>query len=236
MVRRVVGYEGEGRHRRTIYADEGPARARAGGVLDALGSVTSGMVGLLAGGEGAGAIERRQITDAEAAARVRPGKAREVRMSVAPCPSASRVAPIEIPCPGCIHAPVCTYRAALEAFALDDVVLPAVVVRVTAIAFACAEFYAVPVLVSVPTGPARIPSEAEKPTNAERMAASRRRGAERHVRQCAEQRARGDDQATTRQRKSPETRERMRLAQLALAERRRAAKAAAAETPAGAAS
>ena len=76
MSSRVVGYEGEGRHRRAIRTDEGPnsAAVATGSVMaqvTALGllsvSAIRGVGDRLTGG--AGPIERRQITDAERAIR-----------------------------------------------------------------------------------------------------------------------------------------------------------------------
>lgn len=84
MSQRVIGYEGEGRHRRAIRTDEGPASATvdtgsvmaqvtARGLLSV--SAFRGVGERLTGG--AGPIERRQITDAERAVRAetRPGTA-----------------------------------------------------------------------------------------------------------------------------------------------------------------
>lgn len=73
MSKRVIGYEGEGRARRPIYADEGPSAASTG---DGLASVSRlGRLSALDIRETAGQIEfdntveRRQITAAERAAR-----------------------------------------------------------------------------------------------------------------------------------------------------------------------
>lgn len=66
MSRHVIGYEGEGRARRPVYADEGPSSAAAlGDPVAAVGRLSTDA--LIPQG-GAGPVERRQVTEAERAA------------------------------------------------------------------------------------------------------------------------------------------------------------------------
>ena len=79
MAQKIVGYAGEGKARRAVYADEGPARGRVGGPggnpLSRLGVADVPdrvLVGGLSPGEPGGAaarIERRQISEDERSAR-----------------------------------------------------------------------------------------------------------------------------------------------------------------------
>lgn len=69
MSRRIVGYEGEGRHRRPVYEDLGPARAGDVGGLAAAGRLSALDIRGTDRPEGAGPVERRLVTDAERAAR-----------------------------------------------------------------------------------------------------------------------------------------------------------------------
>lgn len=69
MSRRVIRYEGEGRRRRPVYADEGPASASALGIMAILGKGGMPNRELASPSGGAGPIERRQISEAEAAIR-----------------------------------------------------------------------------------------------------------------------------------------------------------------------
>jgi hypothetical protein len=65
VVRKVVGYTGEGRVRRPIYSDEGPASARVDGIA-AIGRLSAlDLRGVGAPIAGAGPVERRQISEAE---------------------------------------------------------------------------------------------------------------------------------------------------------------------------
>ncbi len=114
MSQKVIAYEGAGRTRRPVYADEGPASAAVatGSVMaqvTALGllSVTAirGVGERLTGG--AGPIERRQITDAERALRAetRPVPAHVPRQPgwngpLAVRPSVAQEAPVEKTVPG----------------------------------------------------------------------------------------------------------------------------------------
>lgn len=91
MSQRVIGYEGEGRQRRPVYADEGAASVRVDGVA-ALGVLSATQVrGTLAASGGAGPVERREITAAEIDAR----RVVEAR----PSPIAPRPAPAPRPQP-----------------------------------------------------------------------------------------------------------------------------------------
>jgi hypothetical protein len=67
--KRVIGYEGEGKHRRPIYEDLGPARAGDVSGLAAAGRLSALDIRGTDRPEGAGPVERRQITAAEMDAR-----------------------------------------------------------------------------------------------------------------------------------------------------------------------
>jgi DNA-binding CsgD family transcriptional regulator len=67
--RRIVGYEGEGKHRRPIYADEGPASAAASSPMAMHTRLVLPGREIGAPTGGAGPVERRQITEAERDAR-----------------------------------------------------------------------------------------------------------------------------------------------------------------------
>lgn len=93
MSQRVVRYEGEGRRRRPVYADEGPASASAHDPLASLERVSVLDVrgsGLPMGG--AGPVERRQITEAELALR-RPTPPAPPRPLFAPTPEIQEEGP-----------------------------------------------------------------------------------------------------------------------------------------------
>lgn len=69
MSQRVIRYEGEGRARRPVYADEGPASASSSGVLAEIGRLSVlGARGSVTPLGGAGEVERRQATEAQRAA------------------------------------------------------------------------------------------------------------------------------------------------------------------------
>ncbi len=67
MSQRVVGYEGEGRHRKPIYAPEGPATASASSPMAMLGRLA--LPGMSSPTGGAGPIERRFVAAAVSEAR-----------------------------------------------------------------------------------------------------------------------------------------------------------------------
>lgn len=71
MSRKLTGYTGEGKHRRGVYADEGPASVSASSPFAMHGRLSALQIPETAGEieMGAGRIERRQITDDERSAR-----------------------------------------------------------------------------------------------------------------------------------------------------------------------
>ena len=77
MSQRVVAYEGEGRQRRPVYADEGPSSAAARDPIAMHERLTIPGMGPTGG---AGPVERRQITEAE----------RAIRQEARPSPIAPR--------------------------------------------------------------------------------------------------------------------------------------------------
>jgi len=77
MSRRVVRYEGEGRQRRPVYADEGPSSAAA---HDPIAMHERLSIPGMGPSGGAGPVERRQITEAE----------RAIRQEARPSPIAPR--------------------------------------------------------------------------------------------------------------------------------------------------
>ena len=77
MSRRCVGYEGEGRNRRPVWADEGPASAAGTSPVAMHQRVAVPGQELTGPTGGAGAVERRQLYDAEND--VRAQQAREAR-------------------------------------------------------------------------------------------------------------------------------------------------------------
>lgn len=72
MSRRVIRYEGEGKRRRPVYRDEGPASASASSAFAAAGRLSALQIPGTAGEIeiGAGRVERRQMTDDERAVRL----------------------------------------------------------------------------------------------------------------------------------------------------------------------
>lgn len=131
-----------------------------------------------------------------------------------------------LPCPGCAHAAVCSIRPTLNAdtLALRTPPSPHEAIRIRlAVEIECAHF-----LAGAPVAPE--PARPFRQTSAD-IRESSRRGAEasKRLRAAAKAPEAGGGPGKVvgyRSRpKSPETRERMRLAQLALAARRRAAAA-----------
>lgn len=118
-----------------------------------------------------------------------------------------------LPCPSCIHREVCGIAARLASadFGVRAPASPDPAVRVSVtVAVECLHFLADPILVGRP----------------EAQPAAAAKGAT-----VAESRARGTAASAAKRTKSPETRERMRLAQLAIAARKRAVREAASTQP-----
>lgn len=234
-MRTVVGYTGEGRHRVPVYADRGPASASTpSSQVAALGALSA--TGLVGVGErltgGAGPVERRQVTEAERAARVRddtppePWKSPGVTVTRQPAPQKPQEA--VMPADGTDRRPTVFARLAEAAARADEALQRKTAadvawliaqreVRQAYLALAHLEPFAAEAVV-VPAEPVQPPPEpapAPRLTNNERMAQSRKNG-QASMRKVV---AKG----TTGQKRTPEQRERMRQGQLAAVARRKAA-------------
>ncbi len=156
MARRCIGYEGDGRRRRPIWRDEGPASARGESPIVTGAPQLFGNGSSLLPTGGAGPVERRRATPAELASRLveelpspiaprprpTPIERESATVSIAspPPPSALAMPPwpaqFDLPCAGCLHAAVCSIKPRLEDWSLggglespDPAVTVSVVVR-----------------------------------------------------------------------------------------------------------